>query len=261
MAPPILRVKRKASEDPVQALYLQLGDPAHTGTPSKKTKVNGNFCFQLAKTIHGPSAGAPVEPYAPPPVISANPPQTKQRPSWIDSGHVGIPRVVAADEFATPSKRKFSPSANSQTHKKFAIQEIESGTTGNVFDAVLSDYVEEEKPSNVHPQLQYMVKEYLGTEDQFVYDIYTINSSNSPKPTTDFGVIDASAVPEMFRQNLENELLLDDSDDNTSDDGDDVDEDSNAESFYQNSYPDEDEWYEGPDHSESEFGESSEDYY
>jgi len=72
---------------------------------------------------------------------------------------------------------------------------------------------------------------YVNLRDEYVYDIYyrTATSPDTVPADANFGVLVYDSEPELL-DDEEHEL------------GDEEDADSNSEGYYQNSYPDEDEW-------------------
>jgi len=72
---------------------------------------------------------------------------------------------------------------------------------------------------------------YVNLRDEYVYDIYyrTATSPDTVPADANFGVLVYDSEPELM-------------DDEEEEVGDEEDADSNSEGYYQNSYPDEDEW-------------------
>ncbi|KAI8069880.1 hypothetical protein BC940DRAFT_296391 [Gongronella butleri] len=113
---------------------------------------------------------------------------------------------------------------------------------------------DEEDPDDIMCNFIPMVKEYLSLkdkdpEDDYVYDVYYCDVSSTQTSIT------GANVAELVWFDDDNEYLNDDSD---SELGDIEDEDSNAEDYYQNDYPDE---VSDEDFEEQEFGEDDSDNY
>ncbi|EPY51020.1 RNA polymerase II associated protein [Schizosaccharomyces cryophilus OY26] len=274
---PVLRVKRKATDDPVNALYLELGHEIGERTIAKKRKSSGRYFFRLSQTLKNDkqyvsNVNAVRSSSASDLLESTNVPS---KPPLPKANSYGIP-IIQPSEPAIPkvhshmdldvkgSVPSIPPTLDSP---RFAIQNLPSTKDEKVFDAIRLQ--KSQGMYHTHPQLDSMIHEYLSNGDlplqqareEYVYDIYEASNKEPSKPPTGYGVIDALSVPDAFRESLENELVSESHDAEEEDPlRDEIDEDSNAESFYQNSYPDEDEWGGSSEHSFQDDFASDENY-
>ncbi|EPX74905.1 RNA polymerase II associated protein [Schizosaccharomyces octosporus yFS286] len=256
---PVLRVKRKAVDDPVNALYLELGNEIGERTIAKKRKPSSRYFFRLSQTLKNDTHYVPKlnNVHVPPTTNLQEPENVSSKYPLPKENSYGIP-IVQPSEPAIPKvhshmdldiKKTVPFAPPTLDSPRFAIQNLPSAKDEKVFDAIRLQ--KSQGMYHTHPQLDSMIHEYLSNGDlplqqaneEYVYDIYEASVQEPSKPPTGYGVIDALSVPDAFRESLENELVSEKQDGEDEDPlRDEIDEDSNAESFYQNSYPDEDEW-------------------
>lgn len=185
-------------------------------------------------------------------------------------------RPVSSDSDSSRKKRSFSdvidPPKFRMSRKKPRqnVPETNIPQEYEVFDAIrepvsASDGIPQIRPSGIPDEIQSgdpakdavlhdMLQSYLTVDsdnrtflnlnDEYVYDIYYRTAASPATVPTDanFGVLVYDSDPEFME------------DDEV---GDDEDADSNSEGYYQNSYPDEDEWAGegwGSDEDEDEYG-------
>ncbi|KAK9472534.1 uncharacterized protein V1510DRAFT_430263 [Dipodascopsis tothii] len=238
MIPPhTLRIKRKRNQDPLQALLL---DPDEA---SKRTKTNA-YVFRLAGTED--SIGTDDSAIT---LLEAPKPEAEQAEQAAAAVAVPTPAPVQTRTFRLPKrKRDESRSAASRTHAAGGVPGAAAGGAPAAVDDELQAMVEQylqlnreagaplparalkrahhEPPS---PGADAAVAAFAG--DDYVYDIYHREKMQDVALASgQYGVVLVS--PGDYE-----ELVNDDSDDEPirSDD-----EDSNAEDFYRNDYPDED---------------------
>ncbi|CAB11662.1 RNA polymerase II nuclear import protein Iwr1 [Schizosaccharomyces pombe] len=273
---PVLRVKRKASEDPVNALYLELGNNPNSVSSTKRRKFAGRYYFKLSQTLKQDDRYIQINDESSEPTHEdVRNIHSHTKISSLKKNNYGIPVVQTSEDVVkAPTHMDLGSRENTKgilsfSSPRYTIQNLPSTQSNRVFDAIRVE--QGHTTYHPHPQLDSMIQEYLSNGDlplqqsteDYVYDIYEASSKEPNKPTFAYGVIDALSIPDAFRSSLEQELVSETVDSDKDDPlHDEIDEDSNAESFYQNSYPDEDEWQDSSENDEFAYSDDAEqDFY
>lgn len=206
MDPPhILRIKRKRGQDPLQALILEERRPAKKSKPSSPisskpltpTPEAKNYYFQLSRT---------------------------------DSADVPDPEVLAS---------VLSEAASAEEHRHFVIpkkQTEEDTVIPNELSDMLDSYlnVDGGNTSRRRRRGRPATEEEPPVEDEYVFDVYKL-SATEPLTKANYPLSQIGYI--RFFDDDEYDLMQSDDDAKSALRDYSDDEDSNAESFYQNDYP------------------------
>lgn len=218
--PKILRIKRKRGQDPLQALILEghsLAKRSKTSSPGPASNSNNN------------------------PELT----QTENAKSWYfelsktdarETNYVGVDNGLMLSETATLLEKR-----------QFVIPKQERGVAPELpeqLHQMLDDFLtlEEEVPerikkrrgSSIKPADDTSLDRLKSDPDEYVFDVYKLTSN---EPITNMNYPQSQIGYIRFFDDEESELVnVDESRDPRTDIYSD-DEDSNAESFYQNDYP------------------------
>ncbi|ODV82274.1 DUF1762-domain-containing protein [Suhomyces tanzawaensis NRRL Y-17324] len=228
--PQILRIKRKRTQDPLQALILEGRDP-------KRSKPSTPIASRYTSPVHTPRPPSPNEVakrfYK---LSRTDALTTGEEQSVIDS----VLRVAGGEEDDDSS----APVRKSRK-RKFIIpqnQSQEDAEIPNELSDMVNSYLnvnEDENGSRRKKRIRNKVPENEGSEpsgvqedSDYVYDVYLL-SNNEPMTTANHPQAQIGYIRFFDDEDL---LYVSDEEDNKpvvlSDD-----EDSNAEDFYQNDYP------------------------
>lgn len=212
--PKILRIKRKRGQDPLQALILEghsLAKRSKTSSPgpsfnSKQQEDAKNWYFELSST------------------------------DARETNRLGLENGLMLSETATLlEKRQFVIPKQDDTEAPELSQQLHQ-----MLDNFLT--LEEEVPARIKKRRGSSIKPAEDTsfdrlksdEDEYVFDVYKLTSN---EPITNMNYPQSQIGYIRFFDDEESELVnVDESRDPRTDIYSD-DEDSNAESFYQNDYP------------------------
>ncbi|KAI8645796.1 hypothetical protein BD408DRAFT_440560 [Parasitella parasitica] len=156
-----------------------------------------------------------------------------------------------ADENVPPAVQSSSEKAAKDLFQMFeAVKDEDTTKQAKLF---VDDDIED--PDDIMCNFIPMVKEYLTLqekeEEDYVYDVYYRDDENTEQNVA------LMNVGSLVWFDEQSEYLDDDSD---SELGDNVDEDSNAEDYYQNDYPDEEDSDEFEDQHDYDLSTDDEDY-
>jgi Transcription factor Iwr1 len=261
----VIRLKRKRNEDPLTTLctpshipsnltFVDLGgNDSVVDASAKRPKQDhpAASIFTLAITVDSEEDFASINRLALPNMGTLDLSASSSRPDSRDSD-ASASRKRSFAQLVDVPKFRVSRKKQRQEQREAILLDYE------VFDAVREptqtrrDEVPEIKPSGIPDEIQsgdpardailhdmlrsYLTvdsgnRTYVNIKDEYVYDIYYRTAASPDTVPTDanFGVLVYDS---------ESELLAYDDEEV----GDEEDADSNSEGYYQNSYPDEDEW-------------------
>ncbi|OZJ06174.1 hypothetical protein BZG36_01028 [Bifiguratus adelaidae] len=282
--PTILRIKRKRTEEPLDALLVQ--QHANGSLPYDKKSRKGSVTdstadghtlipslFTLVETVEESSLKDSLKTEQ----LRARIAKLHEKRYTPSSSRTMTPEPIndrrtklAAQQMRHSKEARYRIVSDRRYGKAGAPKDSEeaNGSAMDFLEAIKDDGLSRRKGSkditspnvddDVYCNLMPMVKEYLTLNEQavdqepeYVYDIYYSN----PR-----GAEAAMAVSSNIGSLLwvDEDELMNDSDDSSV--ADEADEDSNAEDYYQNDYPDEDEEYAFSDVS-SEYGADDDDLY
>lgn len=195
--PTVLRIKRKRAQDPLQALILE----SHLAKRSKPLS---------------PASSRPESPQL-------------ERKSWFfELSRTDANALFDADSLTSV----LSESANSAKGREFVIpkQREEPEEVNHELTDMVNAFLQQDQPKVERKKRSRAAVK--GTEDEYVYDVYQLSTleplTNHNFPQSQIGYI-------RFFDDADYDLMQ--SDDEVKSDVASDDEDSNAESFYQNDYP------------------------
>ncbi|CAX40752.1 uncharacterized protein IWR1 (Interacts With RNA polymerase II) homologue, putative [Candida dubliniensis CD36] len=239
--PKILRIKRKRHQDPLQALILEDRRSVKRSKPSSpvtsprlsptttpvttRPPENHNYVFKLARTDESNKVNAQDE-------------------SIIQTILSESQTSLDDNSLSEPAKRNFVIPKH-QTEEDIEIPNELSDMLDSFLSLEKNDYSKRRKrgrrntseESSRPAQLVNAedAEEEEEEEAQYVYDVYHLTDSepmtSANHPSTQIGYI------RFFEDENETNLLMNDEEDETKPNVLTDDEDSNAESFYQNDYP------------------------
>lgn len=195
--PTVLRIKRKRAQDPLQALILE-------SNLAKRSKPLS------------PASSRPESPHS-------------ERRSWFFE----LSRTDANALFDAESLTSvLSESANSAKGREFVIpkQREEPDEVNHELTDMVNSFLQQDQPEIERKKRPRATAKAV--EDEYVYDVYQLSTleplTNHNFPQSQIGYI-------RFFDDADYELMQSDDEVNSNVASD--DEDSNAESFYQNDYP------------------------
>ncbi|KAK4513085.1 uncharacterized protein ATC70_000123 [Mucor velutinosus] len=277
----ILRIKRKRTEEPLDALLVHQENEKRIKKNNEKQKsvlsVSATALptlFRLAETVEQKSfsnldeakklkdrISRRIQPGTSRPQTPTSIEDRKDRlvREQKDASHKARYRVIQqnrskVDEDAPPVVQSSSEKAAKDLFQMYeAVKDEDTSKQAKLF---VDDDIED--PDDIMCNFIPMVKEYLtlqekeeDKEDDYVYDVYYRDDENIEQSMTSMNV--GSLV--WFDE--QSEYLDDDSD---SELGDYADEDSNAEDYYQNDYPEEEDSDEFEDQHDYDLSSDDEDY-
>ncbi|KAI7852237.1 hypothetical protein BDC45DRAFT_513784 [Circinella umbellata] len=285
----LLRIKRKRTEEPLEALLL------HTENEDNKRLRKNSFknkdplkvsatalptIFRLAETVEEKSLNNITEAQKLKERITKRV-QPGSRPHTPETLDERKDRLVKQQQTSTKQARyrvinqnrggnnKTSRHADQPPVVQNAAEELlqmyeavrednDNKTTSSSSKAKLFADTDDEDDDDIMCNFIPMVKEYLtlnerkiNEEDDYVYDVYY-------RDDTQQGEIHGANVGSLVWFNDETEYMNDDSDSELGDYGD---EDSNAEDYYQNDYPDEESGEDFEDQYGYDLSSDDDDYY
>lgn len=217
--PEILRIKRKRNEDPLQALILEHTQPAKKSKPSTpiRTPVESpratpdpkNYFFELERTD-----------------------EAQKDQDVVNSVLLEAKSSKNARQFVIPKKHSLEDTVipNELADMVNSFLNVDSGTTRKKRRrrAPSEPKNEENTEGQVEPKIEQAPKE--PELDEYVFDVYRLNTSK-PLTNANYPLLLIGYI-RFFDDEDYNLMQLEEEKSDVSDD-----EDSNAESFYQNDYP------------------------
>ncbi|KAG7660617.1 uncharacterized protein J8A68_005883 [[Candida] subhashii] len=268
--PRILRIKRKRHQDPLQALILEDTRAAKRSKPSspkvspKLAPVDSPLSAnqQPSQSIQ-PSQEQQEQPIVEPPSNYVFKLARTDNPSNVNIQDESIINTILS-ESQTPLDIQDTTNNESQTKKKFIIprNQIEEDVIiphelSDMIDSFLISTTATDKPSipkrkkrgrkdSISPDdhAEHQGEEEEEEEGEYVYDVYHLTTTepmttaNHPQSQIGYIRFFNDEEDDMNNNNGRGNILMNNEEDNKS--GAEVmtdDEDSNAESFYQNDYP------------------------
>ncbi|CEP15004.1 hypothetical protein [Parasitella parasitica] len=278
----ILRIKRKRTEEPLDALFVHQENEKRIkkNNESQKSELSVSATalptlFRLAETVEEKSflnldeakklkdrISRRIQPGTSRP---QSPTATENRKDRLikeqkEASNKARYRVIhqnrsKADESAPPVVQSSSEKAAKDLFQMFEAVKDED-TASKKANLFVDDDIED--PDDIMCNFIPMVKEYLTLqekeeekEEDYVYDVYYRDDKNIEQSLA------LTNVGSLVWFDEQSEYLDDDSD---SELGDNVDEDSNAEDYYQNDYPEEDDSDEFEDQHDYDLSTDDEDY-
>ncbi|KAF1805975.1 hypothetical protein V8B55DRAFT_1486866 [Mucor lusitanicus] len=278
----ILRIKRKRTEEPLDALLVHQENEKRIkkNNDSQKSILNVSATappafFRLAETVEQKSfsnldeakklkdrISRRIQPGVSRPQTPTSIEGRKDRlvREQKDASHKARYRVIQqnrsrVDEDAPPVVQSSSEKAAKDLFQMYEAVKDEDDTSKQAKLFVDDDI---EDPDDIMCNFIPMVKEYLtlqereqDKEDDYVYDVYYRDDENMEHS------MNSMNVGSLVWFDEQSEYLDDDTD---SELGDNVDEDSNAEDYYQNDYPEEEDSDEFEDQHDYDLSSDDEDY-
>ncbi|CAO0795738.1 unnamed protein product [Mucor circinelloides] len=277
----ILRIKRKRTEEPLDALLVHQENEKRIKKNNEKQKsvlsVSATALptlFRLAETVEQKSflnldeakklkdrISRRIQPGTSRPQTPTSIEDRKDRlvREQKDASHKARYRVIhqnraKVDEDAPPVVQSSSEKAAKDLFQMYeAVKDEDTSKQAKLF---VDDDIED--PDDIMCNFIPMVKEYLTLqekeeekEDDYVYDVYYRDDENIEQG------MNSMNIGSLVWFDEQSEYLDDDSD---SELGDNVDEDSNAEDYYQNDYPEEEDSDEFEDQHDYDLSSDDEDY-
>ncbi|KAL7319711.1 hypothetical protein PS15m_002812 [Mucor circinelloides] len=277
----ILRIKRKRTEEPLDALLVHQENEKRIKRNNEKQKsvlsVSATALptlFRLAETVEQKSflnldeakklkdrISRRIQPGTSRPQTPTSIEDRKDRlvREQKDASHKARYRVIhqnraKVDEDAPPVVQSSSEKAAKDLFQMYeAVKDEDTSKQAKLF---VDDDIED--PDDIMCNFIPMVKEYLTLqereeekEDDYVYDVYYRDDENIEQG------MNSMNIGSLVWFDEQSEYLDDDSD---SELGDNVDEDSNAEDYYQNDYPEEEDSDEFEDQHDYDLSSDDEDY-
>ncbi|GAN09076.1 solute carrier family 7, member 6 opposite strand [Mucor ambiguus] len=277
----ILRIKRKRTEEPLDALLVHQENEKRIKKSNDKQKnalsVSATALptlFRLAETVEQKSfsnldeakklkdrISRRIQPGTSRPQTPTSIEDRKDRlvKEQKDASHKARYRVIQqnrskVDEDTPPVVQSSSEKAAKDLFQMYeAVKDEDTSKQAKLF---VDDDIED--PDDIMCNFIPMVKEYLTLqekeeekEDDYVYDVYYRDDENLEQG------MNSMNIGSLVWFDEQSEYLDDDTD---SELGDNVDEDSNAEDYYQNDYPEEEDSDEFEDQHDYDLSSDDEDY-